>query len=207
MDIEKIKETYTNCSTEKLIYLLPDIGGMNPEVLPYLQEELNNRGKTEEAGLIADFIDGAELKPNVLTPEEVYKIVENRLKNGESIDTIKFDLKHQGVDILKMAQEEQQKEDSIFDLMTLLKDEGKTYKEIEKELAEKLGINDEETIVLNEKLAKKGKRNVTIGYILILIALTYGLVYYSYREWVSFKAIGILLIGVWRIQIGKKQQA
>ena len=205
MNLQKIKESFITISNQELATLLPDIADMHPGVLQAFHSELIKRGMTEEIMLVEDFIIiSRETQNQIVDREDIHKQVRERIENGDTIEEIKYDLKMQGIDILRLASQEQKEEDSLFHIMTGMKENGLTDIEINKSLNSELGFNEQQSKELISELEKRGKQNITIGNILIGISIALG-VFLFYFERISFTAIGVFAVGIWRHQLGKKQ--
>ncbi len=204
MNTKEIKEYYFALSDEKLMSLLPEIAEMHPDVLQSFRAELEKRRMIEETKLIDEFISSNNIENTILDRDDIHKEVRERLENGETIEEIKFDLKMRGIDILKLAGKEQDEEDTLFHIMTGMKENGLTNVEINRSLNKDLGFSEAQSNELVNELEKRGKQNITIGNILVVFSIVMEIIFISMGK-LSLLAIGIFAVGIWRHQLGKKQ--
>ncbi len=205
LDINFIIENYRRLSTPELLALAKDPSVLNPEVLPHLQEELIKRGKKEEALALTNPVISAPPAGAYLTPEELSQMIRERMESGESIESIRLDLKEKGIDLIELLEEEVRFKEETFEYLTVLKAEKVNEEEIAEKMKDEFGVTEQETEILKLELRTKGKWNLIFGWILVISALAL-LLYDVGNNIVSLRVILILLIGIWRIVTGYRQR-
>ncbi len=102
--MEQVAKNYESMSDLKLLELVKNPKELRLEVLPLLQKELINRGKSDEALSISNYLIQTKIEPNFGTysKQELTEIISERIDRGESIESIKIDLKDNGIDMFEL---------------------------------------------------------------------------------------------------------
>jgi hypothetical protein len=208
-NLDLVVQHYKRISTEELVLIASSPSSLEIEIIPYLQSELLTRGQKEEALLLSQYlIQSTEIKKTYqdYTKEELNKIIADRIDSGEPLESIKIDLKENGIDIFKTLETEQIIENKKMEYLSSLRNENFEEKEIEEKMKSTFGVSETETNQLKIQLRKKGRQNIIFGTSLVVIMslLTLG----AFAAGGSVGIAGILLIGVgvWKISEGKRQK-
>jgi hypothetical protein len=157
INIEIIKENYSQMETESLIKLVSEITSLTPEAIIILQKELLKRGENEQAIMISGFLASPRFK----------------------------------------VQEER-----IISYLLVLRKKGLTETEIDKELKDSFGIDQEYVDYSKARLKAKGRENLIIGIVLIVFPLFLIIMSLILGGYIGFGAVVILGFGVWRLVMG-----
>lgn len=204
--LEQTGANYKLLSTEGLISLAQTPEQLDHASIIILQNELINREKHEEARLLTDYLANTPEVRNFSTPQDLQAHVNERLAMGESIESIKENLKENGVDIFQVLNNQGLQKKQVFEYIMSLKDDQAHDIEITQRLCVKFGINEEEAGILQNELKSKGRTNLVLGIILVI---TMGIfVTTAIAAGVSAGAGGFLLIGIGIrcIILGNKQK-
>lgn len=206
-NLKDIQENYESKNVEDLIHLALNPQELRLEVIPILQKELLNRGQTEEAMSLTDFLVKAKEKPRFsdLPKAELRKLIKDRLATGEPMESIKIDLKDDGVNIYEIINNDHKLKEKAYNYITHLKEQGLKEEEIDEKLKETLSIEKEDTEMLKIQLKKSGKKNLIFGYTISIIALLLLTIALGTGGSVGFGAIFVLGFGVWTISKGYEQ--
>mgnify|MGYP006936240042 FL=1 len=128
--------------------------------------------------------------------------VKERIQEGESIESIKLDLRENGVDIFAILNENDNLKESAFEYMTYLKKEGFEEEEIAEKLEENLAIDKRDSEMLKVQIKNSGKQNLTIGYTLAILGSVFILLTLSSTGGFPISAVILIVLGVWRIYVG-----
>lgn len=205
-DLRSIEENYRRMTIEKLIDLAMKPQELRIEVIPILQQELLNRGLNKEAISLTDFLVRSKEKPRYSESSvvELKKQIEDRLESGESIESIKANLKDDGINIFDIINDENEVNEKAFDYISYLKQKGVGEKEIDEKLKKTFSMEKEDSEMLKIQLKKKGNQNLIIGYSISIIALLLIITSFVGNR-VTIGVIFVLAIGIWRIVKGYEQ--
>lgn len=206
-DLRNIEENYKRMADEELKHLTRTPQDLRLEVIPILQQELLNRGQNKEAMSLTDFLVKTKEKPRFsdLTVVELKQLINDRLESGESIESIKLDLKDDGVNIFDVINDDNKLKEKAFDYIAHLKQQGLEEKEIDEKLKETFSIEKEDSEMLKIQLKKSGQQNLVFGYSLTIIALLLIIISLSLGGSVTIGGIIVLTLGIWRIFKGYEQ--
>lgn len=208
LDLEIIKEKYQEMDTDDLIRLSKKHNDLREDAIPILISELKKRGKKQDAeNLLNNEVNQTELNYQNWSMNEIQQMVEERIKSGEKIDSIKIDLKENGIDIFQVLKDEIQIKDEIYDKITLMKENGISHSEIDEHLNKTYSIEKTEASKIKSDLKIKGKRNESIGFILIAISSIFILILISGgNDYIGIKRCLFIFIAGFTLFIrGKKQ--
>ena len=207
-DLKDIQENYKKMSIEKLIDLTIKPEGLRLEIIPILQQELISRGKTEAAMSLSEFLVRPKEKSRFrkLSEVDLKKLIKERLDSGESIESIKIDLKDDGVDFFNFINNDDKLKDQAFDFITDLKKNGVGDKEINQKLNETFSLEKQEAEILKVQLRKRGRQKINSGYFLLIIGLI--LIVGSLSINGGINIAGIVFIGsaIWKISLGHDEK-
>jgi hypothetical protein len=206
MELQTIAEKYSQLSTEKLIRLTKEAGGLQLEAIPLLQKELLKRGKQDEALALSSFLVESRANARKPTPEEVHQLIQQRLAAGEYLESIQIDLKENGIDIFELADTEVKLKNSAFNYITTLKEEGHDQAEINTKIKDAFAIDDSQSALLQSELKREGNRNLVSGYVLVGVCLLLGAAMIGVGGSIRVGFFLVLGAGVWRICEGYKQR-
>ncbi len=207
-NLNDIEAYYQGVSNEKLLQIAQRPQDLRLDAIPLLQKELLGRGMNAEALLITDFLVGVKKdepeRPNYaeMSLYEMQEHVKERLQDGESIESIKLDLRENGVDIFAILNENDNLKESAFEYMTYLKKEGFEEEEIAEKLEENLSIDKRDREMLKVQIKNSGKQNLTIGYTLAILGSVFILLTLSSTGGFPISAVILIVLGVWRIYVG-----
>ncbi|HQB78899.1 MAG TPA: hypothetical protein PLJ52_11220 [Tenuifilaceae bacterium] len=207
-NLNDIEAYYQGVSKEKLLQIAQRPQDLRLDAIPLLQKELLGRGMNAEALLITDFLVGVKKdepeRPNYaeMSLYEMQEHVKERIQEGESIESIKLDLRENGVDIFAILNENDNLKESAFEYMTYLKKEGFEEEEIAEKLEENLAIDKRDSEMLKVQIKNSGKQNLTIGYTLAILGSVFILLTLSSTGGFPISAVILIVLGVWRIYVG-----
>ncbi len=207
-NLNDIEAYYQGVSNEKLLQIAQRPQDLRLDAIPLLQKELLGRGMNAEALLITDFLVGVKKdepeRPNYaeMSLYEMQEHVKERIQEGESIESIKLDLRENGVDIFAILNENDNLKESAFEYMTYLKKEGFEEEEIAEKLEENLAIDKRDSEMLKVQIKNSGKQNLTIGYTLAILGSVFILLTLSSTGGFPISAVILIVLGVWRIYVG-----
>ncbi len=206
-NLKSIQENYKKMDIDKLIQLSMQPHDLRLEVVPILQEELLSRGLKEEAMALTEFLIGTkeETRFQDMSTAELKQLITDRLESGEPIESIKLDLKDDGINIFDVINDDTKLKDEAFDYIVDLKQKGIEDSEIDKKLKENLSIDKEDSEMLKIQLKQNGKQNLTLGYAISIIALLLMTMSLSLGGNVTIGGGLLLAIGIWRIFRGYEQ--
>ena len=108
---------------------------LREEVIPILQAELIRRGKKGDADTLANFKEeDSNLLYQNMSLNQLREMVEERLNAGEEMDSIKIDLRLNGIDVFEVLKEEVKLQEEVFDSITKLKETGASSDDIDNHL-------------------------------------------------------------------------
>ena len=206
-DLKAIEENYRRMRTDELLHLSKTPQDLRLEVIPLLQKELLNRHQQEEALMLSSFLINSREQHRFknLTKKELKELIQARLDSGESLESIKLDLKDDGINIFDIINEENKLLEKTFDYITHLKNEGLGDEEIDEKLQKDLAIEKQEVDIIKERLRKRGKLNLSVGYTLLSVAVIFSIISLSAGGQITIKGILAAGIAIWRIIVGHDQ--
>jgi len=204
-NIDLIIENYRQLSTNELLSIAKNPAELRIDIIPHLQSELFNRNKKEEALLLSEFLIKRPKTYAELTKDELSENIKERIDSGESLESIKLDLKENGVNMLDILSNEAQIQNKTFDYLASLKSEGLDDAEIDEKMKSTFSLTENETDVLKRQLKAKGKQNLIIGYSLVIVMSILTIVSLSMGGYVGIGGILAIGIGIWRISEGYRQ--
>jgi len=204
-NLSLVEENYQRLSTDELIRIAEDPASLNPEVIHLLQRELIARNHPEEALALTDFLLNSPLRLSFMSIEELQKVVFERLQSGESIESIKIDLKENGINILDIINAEGKEREKAFDYMLALKNLGLDDTEVKEEMQETFSLDEGDSEVIHAQFKKRGWQNLVIGISIVVIVGLLAIGSMNTRGGIGIGAILIAATGVWRIVVGSRQ--
>lgn len=208
LNLEVIKEKYQEMLTDDLVRLSKKPKDLREDVIPILKLELIRRGKRDAADALTNFKDDdSELKYKNMSLSELRQMVEERVNSGEAMDSIKIDLRLNGIDVFEVLKDEIQFQEEVFDSITKLKEIGVSQDIIDKHLEESYNIEKSEASKIKTDLKIKGKRNQTWGFVFIIVScLSFLLIMLTDNYYKILKfSITLLITGISMYAIGVKQ--
>ncbi|HEY0656306.1 MAG TPA: hypothetical protein VGD65_24400 [Chryseosolibacter sp.] len=199
-EIEQLADQYKSAPTFKLVRLAEDPTGLPQEIILILQKELLERGEQTAALKLTEFLVALKEEVKPLSPEQARAEIIERLKAGESMESIALKFKENGLDVFEELNREVVFQENTFDYIASLRDKGLTDEALDQKLMSDLAMDQKEVDMLKEKMRKNGSANVTIGLAITIVTLA--LMILAGR----FPIGGILLLGVgaWRIVEGQR---
>lgn len=119
-NLKLVAEQYQRLSIDELIHIASDPAALDPDAIPLLQKELITRNHPEEALALTQFLLNSSLRLSFLSIEELQKLVFERLESGESIESIKLDLKENGINIFDIMEAGSREREKASDYMLSL---------------------------------------------------------------------------------------
>lgn len=205
-NLDTVVEKYKSLPSHKLISLAQNPEALRIEVIPHLQAELLNRDLKDEALALSSFLVNKPKSFKDMTNAELSELVRERVESGESLESIKLDLKENGVDFFKSLAEENQWKNETFDYLMHLKEEGDDETTINQKMNSAYGVNEEETDELRSQLKSKGKQNLIIGYTIVVVMVILAIAAFAVGGGIGIGAVLLIGIGVWRIAEGHRQR-
>jgi hypothetical protein len=188
-----IAETYQQLTTTELLALASDAASLRPDVIPYLRDELRKRNQNEDVIVLTPPLIERPKTYRDFTKEELNEMIRQRIETGETLEAIKIDLKHNGIDIFDIVNEENRHEDETIEYIVALKDEGFEEDEIAERLKTEMAMDEEQVTKIKTKMKKEGGIYLIIGYGMVI--LFSGLVFAGLETGISFGIDDFLKIG------------
>lgn len=203
-DLSLIEDNYRELSTQELINIAKEPDGLEIDVIPLLQKELINRNEPAAALALTNFlINGSERE---LTRRELKEQAYQRIESGESIESIKLDLKDKGVDIFDAVYDDNKRNAKRTQYLMALKEQGLDEMEINEKLQKEFSITEAEADILQAEMKAKGRQNQIIGVTMVLVSVAVIIAAMAMGGSIGVGGIFILGIGIWRIAEGAKQR-
>ena len=207
--IDSIVENYKRLSTGELIAIAAEPWNLRKEIIPHLQSELLARDRKAEALKLSEYLvqNTTIKKPYQLySKEELGDHIKERLESGELLESIKIDLKENGVDMFALLESEQVLDNKKLDYLTSLKNDLLEEKEIDEKMKTSFGLTETETDQLKRQLKSKGTQNIVIGSTLVIVMTLLLMAAFENGGRIGLGAVLLIGIGVWRISLGVKQR-
>ncbi|CAA0247461.1 conserved hypothetical protein [Tenacibaculum maritimum] len=170
ISIEEIQKTYSKFSDDELLKTVSDIKSLRKDVIPILQNELKERNLAIGLEKVNDFLL-KEVTKKANDNFEPKKFIEEELKQGYSLETIKHKLNHMDVNMFEVIGNDNRDDEFLKQFIETNKKKGIKITEIEKELKEKFNVPIEKTRVLDEIIQKEGNKNKFIGFGLVVFSI------------------------------------
>lgn len=207
--IDSIVENYKRLSTGELIAIAAEPWDLRKEIIPHLQSELLARDRKAEALMLSEYLvqNTTIKKPYQLySKEELGEHIKERLESGELLESIKIDLKENGVDMFALLESEQVLDNKKLNYLTSLKNDLLEEKEIDEKMKTSFGLTETETDQLKRQLKSKGTQNIVIGSTLVIVMTLLLMAAFENGGRIGLGAVLLIGIGVWRISLGVKQR-
>ncbi|AWX43948.1 hypothetical protein HME9304_00946 [Flagellimonas maritima] len=94
----------------------------------------------------------------------------------------------------------------LFDNILSYRKSGMKEIEIDKTLKENHGIDSEYMQLIRVSLKEKGKENIAIGIVMIILPLIFGIVLLTMRAFIGVFPLLLIGIGIWRLNKGIQQK-
>ncbi|BDD08266.1 hypothetical protein FUAX_06980 [Fulvitalea axinellae] len=208
-DLKGVRDRYQRMSLEDLVDMSTKPEGLKVEVIPLLQEELNRRGQLAEVDRLSNFLAKRNENTGIsdLSKKELQLMISERLQSGESIESIKIDLKDSGINIYETVDEDEKKiKDKAFSYITDLRQQGLKEDVINKKLEEELSLNEEDSENMKAQLKERGKQNILIGALLAIVGGVAVAISLSSKGKLPYSSLILFFVGVWRIVKGVSQR-
>ena len=207
IDLETIKEKYQEMLTDDLIRLSKKPKDLRADVIPILKTELIRRGKRDDAATLEILLSQtSELDYQNMSLIELREMVKERVNAGEAMDSIKIDLRLNGIDVFELLKEEVKLEEEVYSSITQMKQDGASNAEIDTHLKNTYDIEKSDAGKLKSELKIKGKRNQNWDFILITVSCLILFLMFLSDEYRGLKLTILLLIsGVTTYILGGKQ--
>lgn len=182
VDTKEIIEKYKRLHVDELVELASFPGELREDALPFLQQELINRGRTTEAQAIADWIangGAAQINANEEAREkyadtaEWIKEAKRRANDDEPLEDIVKEAVERGEETLTELKKQGWYQDAYVNHIKELRQEGFTDEQID----EKLGISF--SLAEAGKHRRRLRRNGIIVIIAGIISIVKGTVGYE----------------------------
>jgi len=203
-DLKIIEDNYKKISDDKLKLTVTELDSLNIEVIPILQQELLNRGLEEEVLVVTNFLLNSKENQNIyenLSVGELREIIDERLNSGESIESIKIDLKDNGIDIFDIFDGDSKEREKVYENISYLKELGYTEEEINKELKSEFSLEESDGKRLQYELKSKGKMRLIFGYSIVFIIF---IIVFRFGKF-PISLLFIFALAVWNIYKGHKE--
>jgi hypothetical protein len=203
-NLDLIIENYKRLSDEELIRKANDPGSLRPEIIPHLQSELSRRNRDDAASLLTEYLTNKPKAYKDYSEDEMLEMIHQRITNGESMEHIKIDLKDSGINILDYFGASRSYEQRTMGYIAGLKEEGYDEAEIDERIKTEFELSPEETDLLKNDVRKKGRNNITIGLIMVIVFGVLSIILYSVRNQFSKLFIILIIAGIALIIKGNK---
>lgn len=204
MNLEKIKQNYSQMETYQLVKLIDELDTLREDVIPILKEELENRKEHEYVGQIENKLAVKEEEENLRFEDrvDIDAYVSERLATGEAIESIIDDLKSKGVDLVSRTLDLTLKQESRIDeMMELAPSTGS-----DDYFKEKYAMNDDEVKILRDKIKLKSKNNIRLGLFLIIVPIALFIILgFRNIKVTGFLSVG-LITGIGKLSTGLNQK-
>ncbi|CAA0182338.1 hypothetical protein [Tenacibaculum maritimum] len=197
ISIEEIQKTYSKFSDDELLKIVRDIKSLRKDVIPILQNELKERNLTIGLEKVNDFLL-KEVTKNANENFEPKKFIEEELKQGYSLETIKHKLNHMDVNMFEVIGNDNRDDEFLRQFIETNKKKGIKIAEIEKDLKEKFNVPIEKTRALDEIIQKEGNKNKFIGFGLVVFSI----LSIFLKGGIGISTMVLFLLGMWRIVLG-----
>jgi hypothetical protein len=206
-ELKDIEDNYKKMTDEYLIDLAKKPQDIRLDILPLLQKELLVRSLNEEAMYITDFLvkSKEESRYKNMTDAELKKLIAQRIDSGESLESIKIDLKDDGVNIFDIIDKNSKLKNKAIDYLAQLKKEGYQETEIEEKLKETLSIEKIDTLQLRNELKKRGKINLIWGSLITILALLIMSTSFFVGDTITIGSFAFIVLGIWKLHQGYEQ--
>jgi hypothetical protein len=205
-NLDFIIENYKKLHTEELILIAQKPADLEIEIIPHLQSELLNRNRKEEALLLTEYLVSRPKWDEKPTKDELVESIKARIDVGESLESISLDLKENGINLFEILGDQNKFQNKAFEYLTSLKEKGLDEIAIGEKMKETFGITEQETDVLKVQLKNKGRKNVIIGYIVLIIVGILGLISVALGGYISIGGMVLIGIAIWQIMEGNRQK-
>ncbi len=206
MDLSAIEQNYQAMATEDLIRLSKKPSDLRIEVIPILQNELLNRGKREDAMELSNYLIKTKTSEDIdMSTDEFTNLINERIDSGESVDSIKIDLKEKGINLVDVVIEDEKLRKKAFDLIIDLNKQGLLEKDLDKKVMAAFSISQGDVDILKSQLRQRGRNNQVSGYALVIISIIFMIVFFSIGGYVTITAILALVGGISMIVNGHDQ--
>jgi hypothetical protein len=204
MNIDEVTEHYKTSPTFKLQRLAQNPDGLPLELVPILQKELLSRGEQEDALRLTEYLINSSKEDKVLSKEELRQEVDDRLKKGESLESIALKFKENGVDLFEQVEEEGKLQESVFDYILSLNEQGVPDEAIQEKLKENFSMSEAEVEIIKAKLRRKGRNNLVVGYSLIVVIGLLMILALAAGGSAGIGGVLLMALGVWRVYEGHR---
>lgn len=204
-DISLIADHYKTLHTAELIEIASDPASLRHDIIPILQKELINRNEHEAALQLSHYLVHGPGRLKGLNPEQLQELINQRLDAGEPLDSIKTDLRDNGIDIFDIINHGSKHKDKTFDYIMALKEKGLDDHAINDKLQETFSLQESESEILQQQLKSKGRRNQVIGWSIVAAICIIMLVAVSNGGTIGIGSVLLFALGIWRIIEGQRQ--
>ena len=207
IDLESVKARYERLNHKEIKNLALRPQDLRTEVIPLLQNELINRGFTQDALSLTEYLVNSKSRNSYrdLSKDELHELIRERLKAGESIESIKIDLNDERINVYDIMDENRKFQDRTYDYIIDLKGQGLSEQEINTKLQQKLSIDEKDSEVLKSKLRIYGRNNLILGYAMAIPSLILLVTAMFVLGRFSLGALVFFGIGIQRIFKGHSQ--
>ena len=205
MDINLIKQNYSERSLEGLKILLDEIDTLREDVIPVLRDEFIKRNDAESVEKIEHFLASSN-QTQFFSNEDAKEYIRTELANGQSMDILKLELKERGINIFEIINEDENLETDAIQYMTNLKEQGVKNRDLQEHLDKEFEVVEGKEDELLKSLKRNGTINILFGILLLIIGciLFMGHLYLGRLPITSLLMIGL---GIWRLSRGIKQRS
>ena len=203
-NLKIIEDSYKKMSDDKLKLIVTELDNLIVEAIPILQQELLNRNLKEEVLVVTNFLLNLKENQNIyenLSVGELQEIIDERINSGESIESIKIDLKDNGINLFDILNADSKEREKVYENINYLKDLGYTEEEVNKELQSEFLLEESEAKRLQHELKSKGKMRLFLGYSIVFITFV---IIFGFGKF-PIAWFFIFFLAVWNIYKGHKE--
>jgi len=200
MNIEQIKLYYSKMDIDQLEKLVDEIAGLRKVAIPILKAELEKRNELSLLDKINQYENLLKLKDKTVLDQHV----KERLDSGEPMESIVFDLKNKGIDLVSLAYDKEIKIQKISDEIIEMKSEAYKRPKVKRRIIKKHELDEKEYNEIEDRIKSKSKYNFILGYLLVILGVIFIILSHSRKGIVPF--ILIITGGLKLITLGFKQK-
>jgi hypothetical protein len=175
-DLKTIKSNYSRISTVELIELSKKPNELRKEIIPVLRDELKSRNEMPAVEAMDALLNDQSNKKKLRseTQDVLLQEIEDRMANGETIESIRIDLNEREIDIAELYNEdsiykEENFERRLIEEIDKRKQDNEGYDEIKRNFIENEGLSEEGATKLISDAKAKGHRNKEVGGIAFIV--------------------------------------
>ena len=202
--IEDVIKRYQQASDKELIEVSKSPEKLRKDLIPALQKELLSRGLQDEALSLTDFLAGDYNSLKNLSNKELRDHINERIANGESLESIKTNLAEYDINLLEMLDFEMQSKEKAIDYVNTLQNQDLDDAEIDQKLKENLNLRQEDIDTIKESAKSRNRRSTITGYVFLVFGMIFLFLGVATGAKIGIGSIVLIAVGIWKIYEGSK---